>query len=73
MQYQAALGVNDLDAALAATTNLMQSAKDAGRVADSVAMLAMVLEKKRLPSAAVAAWSGNLTNSAPAERSARRS
>jgi TolA-binding protein len=68
LQYQAALGVNDLDAALAATTNLMQSAKDAGRVADSVAMLAMVLEKKQLPSAAVAAWSGNLTNSAPAGR-----
>jgi TolA-binding protein len=68
LQYQVALGMNDLDAALVATTNLMQSAKDAGRVADSVAMLAAVLEKKNQPAAAVAAWSGNLTNTAPVER-----
>ena len=68
LQYQVALGVNDLDAALAVTTNLMQSAKDAGRLADSVAMLATVLENKNLPAAAVAAWSENLTNSAPVER-----
>ena len=68
LQYQVALGVNDLDAALAVTTNLMQSARDAGRVADSVAMLATVLEKKNQPAAAVSAWSGNLTNSAPVER-----
>ena len=68
LQYQVALGLNDLDAALAVTTNLMQSATDAARQADSVAMLATVLENKNLPAAAVAAWSGNLTNSAPVER-----
>ena len=68
LQYQVALGVNDLDAALAVTTNLMQSAKDAARLADSVAMLATVLENKNQPAAAIAAWSGNLTNSAPVER-----
>ena len=66
--YQVRLGVNDLDAALTVTTNLMASAKDAGHLADSVALRATVLEKKSLPVAAVAAWSENLTASAPVER-----
>jgi TolA-binding protein len=66
--YQVRLGLNDFDAALAVATNLMASARDAGRLADSVALLATVLEKKQLPAAAVAAWSGNLTNAAPLER-----
>ena len=66
--YQVKLGGNDLDAALVVTTNLMQSAKDAARLADGVAMLAAVLEKKNRPAAAVAAWSQNLTNTAPVER-----
>jgi len=66
--YQDKLGLNDVDAALAVTTNLMQSAKDAGQVADSVAMQATALEKKNLLSAALAVWSQNLTNSAPGGR-----
>ncbi len=68
LQYQVALGENDLDAAQVVATNLLQSAKGAGRVADSVALLATVLENKNQPTAAVAAWSENLTNSAPVER-----
>ena len=66
--YQVKLGLNEFDAALAVTTNLMQSAKDAGRQADSVAMLATVLERKNQPAAALATWSENLTNTAPVER-----
>ena len=66
--YQVRLGLNDFDGALAVTTNLMQSAKDAARQADTVAMLATVLGKKNLPAAAVSVWSENLTNSVPVER-----
>jgi TolA-binding protein len=65
--YQVKLGLGDLDAALAVTTNLMQSATTPARLADSVAMQATVLEKKNLLAAAVVAWSENLTNSAPVE------
>jgi TolA-binding protein len=66
--YQATLGVKDFDAALAVTTNLMQSATDAGSRADGVAKLATVLEKKNFPAAAIAVWSENLTNSIPVDR-----
>ena len=66
--YQVKLGLNDFEAALTVTTNLMQSAKDAGRQADTVAMLATVLEKKNQPAAAFAVWSENLSGSAPVER-----
>jgi TolA-binding protein len=66
--YQVQFGLNDLDAARVVTTNLMQSAKDAGRLADSVAMLATVLEKKNQSTNAIAAWSENLTNTAPVAR-----
>ena len=63
--------VNDLDAALSATTNLMQVArlqKNAARQAESVALHGTLLEKKNLLPEAVLAWQENLTNSAPAER-----
>jgi TolA-binding protein len=66
--YQVKLAQGDLDAALAATTNLMESAKNIGHMADSVAMHATALEKKQLPAAALAAWMENLTNGAPVER-----
>jgi TolA-binding protein len=66
--YQVKLGVNDFDAALAVTTNLMASAKDAGSAAASVALRATVLEKQNQSANAIAAWSENLAGSAPAER-----
>jgi len=68
LRYQVKLGLNDLDAALAVTTNLMASAKAAGPTAESVAMHATVLEKKNLPAAAVGAWSANLTGDVPVAR-----
>jgi TolA-binding protein len=66
--YQARLGLNDLDAALAVTTNLLASAKEAGPVAESVAMRATVLEKMNLPAAATEAWNANLAGGTPVER-----
>jgi len=66
--YQVKVGVNDLPAALAVATNLMQSAKDSGQVAASVAMHATVLEKMNLPAAATDAWGVNLSSSTPVER-----
>ena len=66
--YQVKLGGNDLAAALAVTTNLMQSAKDAAQVAESVAMRATVLEKMNLPVAATEVWNDNLAGGTPVER-----
>ena len=66
--YQVKLGLKDLNAALAVATNLVQSAKEASHLAAGMAMLATVLEKLNRPNAAVVAWSGNLTNTAPEER-----
>ncbi len=66
--FQVELGLNNLDAALAATTNLLAAARTPAQVATSVALQATALEKKKLSSAAVAAWSQNLTNGAPVER-----
>lgn len=65
------LGAGDLDAALAATTNLLQIArtqKDASRLADSVAMSGTVLGRMGRWADAAAAWSENVTNTAPVER-----
>ncbi len=66
--YQVKLGLNELDAALGVATNLTDSVNHAGRLADSVAMCATVLEKKSRYAAAAAEWSVNLTNTAPVER-----
>ncbi len=67
----AELEAGDLEAALAATTNLLQIAraqKDAVRLADSVALSGTVLERMGRWAGAEAAWSENFTNTAPAER-----
>jgi TolA-binding protein len=66
--YQVKAGLNDLPAALAVATNLMQSAKDSVQVAESVALRAAVLEKMNLPDAAAEVWTNNLAGSAPVER-----
>ena len=66
--YQVKLAQGNFDAALTVTTNLMESAKNIGHMADSVALHAAALEKKQLPAAALAAWMENLTNGAPVER-----
>ena len=68
---QVELGAGELDAALAATTNLLSIArvqKDASRLADSVAMSGTVLERMGRWADAAAAWSENFTNTAPVER-----
>jgi TolA-binding protein len=60
-----------LDAALTVTTNLIQLAerqKDAGWRADGVAKCAGVLEEKKLPDPAMAAWAENQAAGVPAER-----
>jgi len=64
--YQVKLGLNDFASALAVTTNLMSSAKNPGRLAESVALHATVLEKANLPAAD--AWSANLAAGVPVER-----
>jgi TolA-binding protein len=66
--YQAKLGLNDLDAALAAATSLTQAAKDSVRRAESTALRATVLEQKNLFADAAAAWSANLAAGVPVER-----
>ncbi len=69
--YRADLGLNDLDAALTATTNLLQIARQGqvtlwtDRLAESVACHAVVLEKKGWLTEAIAAWQENLTNGVP--------
>ncbi len=68
---QAELAAGDLDKALVASTNLLQiarSQKDAGRLADSVAMSGTVLERMGRWAEAATAWSENATNTAPVER-----
>jgi TolA-binding protein len=68
---RASLGLDDLDAALTATTNLLQIARHgqggiwATNLAESVAFYAEVLEKKGRLAEALAAWQENLTNGAP--------
>ncbi len=69
---RASLGLEDLDAALAATTNLLQIARHsegsiwAANLAESVALHASLLEQQGRLAEASAAWQENLTNSAPA-------
>ena len=71
--YRANLRLDRLDAALAATTNLLAIARTgqggvwATNLAESVACRAGVLEKLGRLAAASAAWQENLTNSAPAD------
>ena len=66
--YQAKLGLNDLDAALAVATSLTQATKDSVRLAESTALRATVLEQKKLFADASTAWSANLAGGVPAER-----
>ena len=71
---RANLGLNDLDAALAATTNLLQIARHGhgsvwpANLAASVALHAGLLEQQGRLAEAGVAWQENLTNSAPAEQ-----
>jgi len=68
--YQIKFAAGDLNAALSATTNLLQIApleKGDGLHAESVAMHANALEKLNRASEAIAAYQENLTN-APEER-----
>ena len=68
--YQNRSAAGDLDAALAATTNLMQIAQlanDAERLAEGVALHAEALEKSGRPDDAIAAYRENLTTNAPVE------
>jgi TolA-binding protein len=63
--------LGDLDAAFAVTTNLIQLArrqKDPAWLADGVAKHALVLEGKKLPDQALAAWKENLAAGVPADR-----
>lgn len=62
-------GAGDLEAALAASTNLLQLARtqSSARLADSVAWHGTVLERLGRWAEAGVAWSENLTNTAPAE------
>ena len=72
--YRADLRLDRLDAALTATTNLLEIARAgqggfwATNLAESVACRAGVLERLGRLADASAAWQGNLTNSAPAEQ-----
>jgi TolA-binding protein len=68
LSYQAATGLADFDAALAAANGLAQLAKDSVRQAEAAALRATALEKKNLFSEAAAAWSANLSSAAPPER-----
>ena len=75
--YLANLQLDDLDAALATTTNLLQIARHgegdlwATNLAESVACHAEVLEKQGWLPDAFAAWQENFTNSAPVEQQQR--
>lgn len=69
---QVELGANNLNAALAESTNLVAQArqqKDAApkHLAESMALRATILERMKLWPEAAAVWSQNLTNPAPAE------
>jgi TolA-binding protein len=69
--YQVRLATGDTNAALAATTNLVQiarSEKDEALQAEGVALRAHVLEQLGLTSAAIAAYAEILTLNAPVER-----
>jgi TolA-binding protein len=69
--YQNRDAAGDSDAALAATTNLLEIARlknPGGLLAESVAMHAGALEKSGLTNEAIAAYQENLTNSASAEQ-----
>ena len=72
--YRANLGLNDLDAALAATTNMLQTARRAHgdgwatNLAASVTSHAGVLELQGRLADAVAAWQENLSSTAPVEQ-----
>ena len=66
--YQNRDAVGDFNAALTATTNLLQLAqieKNNGTYAESVAMNADALEKSGLTNEAIAVYQENLTNSVP--------
>ncbi len=68
---QVELAAGDLNAAFAASTNLLQIAraqKDAVRLADSVALNGTVLERMGRWADAAAAWAENAVATAPAER-----
>jgi TolA-binding protein len=68
---RASLGLDDLESALAATTNLLQIARHgqgsvwATNLAQSVASHAEVLEKQGRLTEAITAWQENLTNDVP--------
>jgi TolA-binding protein len=69
--YQVKMAAGDLNAALAATTNMLSVAKlknDAVLRAESVAMRAELLEKSERAAEAVAAYSENLATNAPEQR-----
>jgi TolA-binding protein len=69
--YQARFAAGELDAALAATTNMIQIAlgeNDGGRRAEGMALRAEALEKLDRPGDAIAVYEGNLTNTAPVEK-----
>jgi TolA-binding protein len=69
--YQVKLAAGDTNAALAATTNLVQiaqSEKNAGLQAESLALRADVLEQRGQKSAAIAAYQDILALNAPGER-----
>ncbi len=72
--YRASLGADDLEAALTASANLLQIARqyhgdDWGiHLAESVSDHADVLERQGRLKEAAAAWQENLTNSAPGEQ-----
>jgi TolA-binding protein len=69
--YQVKFAVGDLNAALTATTNLLQIAKlktDDALRAESVALRAELLEKMERAADAIAAYQENLATNAPDER-----
>jgi TolA-binding protein len=74
---RADLGTNDLAAALAATTNLLQIAQQGQgdgwgtNLAESVVLHASLLERDGQLAAAISAWEGNLSPSAPVEEQRR--
>jgi TolA-binding protein len=75
--YRAHLRLDDLDAALAAATNLLEIARAgqgevwATNLAESVACRAETLEKSGRLADASAAWQENLTSDVPADRQQR--
>jgi len=62
--YHVKFAAGDMEAALAVTTNMLQT-KDVALHAESVAMHADALEKSGFTNEAIAAYQENLTNSAP--------